>query len=118
MNRALASVSASSTIPSSISVLPSKLRTPKMSMISNGRKRLKKTAARLRRNILALAMKSAQSMTRRMPNGRIGLFLVLAQVVTGEIDENVLEVGQPLDALLSEATTDELVDERLRRVER
>ena len=66
ISAALASLPASSTMPSWISVAPSKFRTPKISMMTSGRKRLKKTAARLRMNIFPLATNRAQSMPNRI----------------------------------------------------
>ena len=57
---ALASLFASSTTPSATWVVPPKLRTPKISMMTSGTTSEKKSAPRLRTNILKLATKRAQ----------------------------------------------------------
>ena len=86
-------------------MVPSKFRTPKISMMMSGRKRLKKTAARLRMNIFALATKRAQ----RTPKAHRSV--LLPQVVPGEVDEDVLQVGEPLDAAFVKPRPSERVDQ-------
>ena len=76
-------------------MLPSKFSTPKMSMMISGRKRLKKTAARLRTNILHAGDEEGPQ------DAEAHRSVVLPQVVAGQVDEDVLQVGEPLDALLA-----------------
>ena len=105
---ALSALFASSTTPSATWVVPPKLRTPKISMMTSGTTSEKKSALRLRMNILKLATKRA----RKTPN--FIRLLVLPQVVPGQVDEDVLEVGRPLDPLLGEAAADQRIDQGVR----